>query len=72
MTRRLRLLAIAVFSAGLTAHVAAQEPKLRVTLEGHKSPVLSVAFSPDGQTLATGGFDRAVKLWDVPHRKSEK
>ena len=24
-----------------------------------------VAFSPDGKTLATGGFDRKVKLWNI-------
>jgi WD40 repeat protein len=32
--------------------------------------VLSVAFSPDGQTLAAGSADGAVRLWDLrqPHR----
>ena len=27
------------------------------------SPVLSIAFSPDGQTLAVGGEDRSIGLW---------
>ncbi|WP_406696982.1 WD40 repeat domain-containing protein [Singulisphaera sp. Ch08] len=40
-------------------------PKPRNRLIGHGFGVISVAFSPDGTTLATGGFDRAVKLWNV-------
>ena len=27
--------------------------------------VTSIAFSPDGKTLATGGYDTTWKLWDI-------
>lgn len=32
---------------------------------GHKEAVVSVAFSPNGETLASGSGDTTVRLWDV-------
>ena len=39
--------------------------KLLQTLRGHKDAVTCLAFSPDGNRLATGGLDTAVKIWSL-------
>ena len=36
------------------------------TFKGHSGWVTGIAFSVDGQRLASGSSDQTVKLWDVP------
>ncbi len=35
------------------------------TLTGHTDTVQSVAFSPDGTTLAGGSHDGTIRLWQI-------
>ena len=34
-------------------------------LAGHQGPVTSLAFSPESAALASGSWDKTVRLWDV-------
>lgn len=35
-------------------------------LRGHEDRIWAVAFSSDGQWLATGGVDTSIRIWNVP------
>jgi len=40
-----------------------QEPD--TVLEGHKGPIVALAVSPDGSTLASASWDRTIRLWPL-------
>lgn len=39
---------------------------LRQELQGHKTIVTALAFSPDGGWLASGSYDQTIRLWAIP------
>jgi len=56
-------------SAGWDDHVAkvwnVGDGRLMATLVGHSERLMAAEFSPDGETIATGSFDRTARLWSA-------
>ncbi len=50
-------------------HRALPEMRVEQALRGHQDKVYAVSFSPDGKTLASGGKDGLVKVWDWAGRR---
>jgi WD40 repeat protein len=63
--RKKGIIAIVLFLCCLSARDAASQSAEIFLQLGHSDSVYSVAFSPDGGTLASGSHDNTVKLWDV-------
>ncbi|MFN6029248.1 MAG: TIR domain-containing protein [Dolichospermum sp.] len=45
--------------------LALNQGREKNSLEDHDGEVLSISFSPDGKTLASGGLDYSIRLWNV-------
>ncbi len=56
--------AVALGTTGLVK-VYARDGRKLFELSGHPGPVYSVQFKPDGSTIATGGSDGVVRLFDA-------
>ncbi|BAT75639.1 WD40 repeat-containing protein [Vigna angularis] len=46
--------------------------KLIYSLDGHRHPVYSVAFSPNGEYLVSGSLDRSMHIWSLKEGKIVK
>ena len=62
-------------TASFDSSVRLWEPesgKCAHVLRGHQDSVYSIAFSPNGKYLASGGFDSCVRVWNVARRRRRR
>jgi len=63
---RLRSFVMALMACLFIIHSlsAQSDEDLLLTFKGHKGPVYSLSVHPDGQSIATGGEDMLIHIWD--------
>jgi WD40 repeat protein len=67
-----RLLAVGVADEQPVRLIEIASGKARAVLGGHRGQAASLAFSPDGSTLASGGADNVIFLWDATGVRTRK
>ena len=70
--RPIALILSALATTGLGLVAPLQQAALVGTLDGHTAPVYAIAWTPDGKTIITGGFDNTVRVWDAASRKEHQ